>query len=117
MDVERRPGVFVFVRLPAGEATRWLADAAATVREDEGTTLVLERAAAERAHLPFEFEAAWLTVRAETSLSAVGITARLSRALADAGIAANVIAAYTHDHVLVPIGDADRAVAALAAVP
>ncbi len=37
-----------------------------------------------------------------SSLSAVGLTAAVSSALAEGGVAANVIAALWHDHILVP---------------
>nr|NIP18780.1 ACT domain-containing protein [Xanthomonadales bacterium]NIX13566.1 ACT domain-containing protein [Xanthomonadales bacterium] len=42
---------------------------------------------------------------------AVGLTARIAGALADAGISANLVAGVHHDHVFIP---ADRAGEALA---
>jgi hypothetical protein len=46
-----------------------------------------------------------------SSLEAVGLTAAVAGALTAAGISANVVAAFHHDHVFVP---ADRAEAAMA---
>ena len=48
-----------------------------------------------------------------SSLAAVGLTAAVSAALTEAGISANIVAAYYHDHLFVPDDDADRALAAL----
>ena len=47
-----------------------------------------------------------ITLGVTSSLQAVGLTAAVAGALAAAGIAANVVAAFHHDHVFVP---ADRA--------
>ena len=51
-----------------------------------------------------------------TDLAAVGITAKVSGALAEAGIACNVLAGFHHDHLLVPVDRADEAVAAIVAL-
>lgn len=82
----------------------------ATVREDEGLTVVLARPDAERLGLAYDFAAAWITLRAHSSLEAVGLTAAFSTALAAAGVSCNVLAGARHDHLLVP---ADRAQDAL----
>src|SRR5262249_32356095 len=105
--VIRRDGEYVYVSLPAGA----LSDAAATIREAEGTTYILERVEAERRGLPWTFAAAWLTVEAQTALDGLGVTATIATALATAGISCNVVAGFHHDHLLVPI---DRAADALA---
>jgi hypothetical protein len=80
-----------------------------TVREAEGTTLVVERGEAERAGLVFEFPSAWITLTVHSALEAVGFTAAFSTALTRAGISANVVAGFHHDHVFVPEGRAGDA--------
>ena len=54
-----------------------------------------------------------ITLKVHSSLEAIGLTAAMSRALMEAGISANVVAAYYHDHIFVPAADAERAVEAL----
>ena len=69
------------------------ADVFALIREDEGMTLIA----------PFpDGEWARISLTVHSSLSAVGLSAAVARALADRGLPANVVAAYHHDHILVP---------------
>ena len=112
LDVERRPGTFTFV---TGEWPELAVVALATVSEGEGATLVVPVAAAVGAGAPVDFEAAWLTLTVHSALDAVGLTAAVSTALADAGISCNVLAGYHHDHLLVPADRADEAIALLRA--
>jgi len=107
-EAHRVDGEFVFVTSPRTDLP-----SLATVAEPEGTSHVLRREDADGLGFTYDFVAAWLTATAQTSLDELGITARLSRALAEAGIACNVIAGHHHDHLLVPV---DRCQDALAAV-
>ena len=111
LEVERRPGGYVYCVSEHENAVR---AAAATVREAEGLTLVLPREQAVELGLAFDGEWAWLTLRVHSALAAVGLTAAVSRALADAGLPCNVLAGAFHDHLLVPEDRADDAIAALA---
>lgn len=90
--------------------------AAAVVVEDEATTKVVEQVLADGHGLPYTFVAAWITCTIESDLEAIGMTAAISRALADAGIACNVLAGSRHDHLLVPWHRRDDAVAVLRAL-
>jgi hypothetical protein len=110
LDVDQRPGRYVFV---TGEWPALRDGAAAIVEEGEGPTLIVDAEAARAAGAEVASVFAWLTLTVHSSLDAVGLTAAVSRALADAGIACNVLAGYHHDHLLVP---ADRAADATAAL-
>jgi len=81
----------------------------ARIEEDEGTTLVLPEAVARQHGLAHEAPSRRIELRVHSDLAAVGLTAALSRALAADGISANVVAAFHHDHVLVPAADAEAA--------
>ena len=107
LDVERRPGRFTFL---TGDWPALRPSALATITEAEGVTLVLDVEHARTHGAPIEFEAAWLTLTVRSSLEAVGLTAAVSAVLADAGIACNVLAGYHHDHLLVPVGQADQTI-------
>ncbi len=69
----------------------------AMVREDEGMTLVV-RARRDDPGPVF----ACITLQVHSDLEAVGLTAAVSRALADIDVPCNVIAGYHHDHIFVP---------------
>lgn len=86
---------------------------AAVIVEDEATTRIVERTVADAHGLPYTFVGAWITCTIESDLEAVGMTAAISRALADAGIACNVLAGSRHDHLLVPWDRRDEATAVL----
>jgi hypothetical protein len=90
--------------------------AAAVIVEDEATTKVVEQVVADGHGLPYTFVAAWITCTIESDLEAVGMTAAISRALADADISCNVLAAARHDHLLVPWQRRDDAIAVLSAL-
>lgn len=90
-----------------------LQDVICTFREKEGITLILAKETADRLQLPYTYTAAWITLTIHSSLEAVGLTAAFSKALAAAGISCNVVAAYYHDHIFVPVADAQKAMQAL----
>ncbi len=50
-----------------------------------------------------------ITLQVHSSLEGVGLTAAVSSALAQAGIPANMVAGYHHDHVYVPSDSAQNA--------
>ena len=104
----RNPGTYVFCVLnDFGHIP--LSDVLCTFREPEGTTLILEQSLADKHKLPYEYEAAWISLQIDTDLEMVGLTAEFSNELANEGISCNIIAAYHHDHIFVSIDDANNA--------
>lgn len=83
------------------------------IKEKEGTTVVIERFLADQLILPYSFIASWITLNVYSSLSAVGLTAAFSSALANHNISCNVVAGYYHDHIFVHQSDAYRALEVL----
>ena len=85
----------------------------AMVQEAEGMTLVVQKALADQFQLAYDGVFRCITLKAHSSLQAVGLTAAVSRQLAQRGISANVLAGYYHDHIFVPAHLADKALEAL----
>ena len=103
---------YVFAQGGAGEPPPGVAPFA-VIREDEGLTLILTRDDADRAGLAYGYVAARITLRVNSALADVGLTAAFSRVLADAGISCNVIAGLAHDHLFVPWDQGTRTLALL----
>ena len=115
LDPERRPGEFVYVSLPPTVDPPDV-DVLASVDEPEGLSVVLRRDSADALGMTYDYVAAWIILRVHSSLAAVGLTALVSTALAAEGISCNVIAGHHHDHLLVPVESADRALVVLQAL-
>lgn len=88
----------------------------AMVQEAEGMTLVVQKALADQFQLAYDGVFQCITLNVHSSLQAVGLTAAVSRQLAQRGISANVLAGYYHDHIFVPAQQADTALSALKAI-
>ena len=109
------PGRYAFVVLPADTALQQL-PILACMREAEGMTVIVDEEIAIASALPVRFTAAWITLSVQSDLSAVGLTAAFSSALADAGISCNVVAGVFHDHLFVPVDQATQAMLTLHAM-
>jgi uncharacterized protein len=87
---------------PMLDARRWafaLAEGAAPeeafaiIREEEGTTAISPHEGGDFARI---------TLMVHSALGGVGLTAAVASALAERGIACNVVAGFHHDHLFVP---------------
>jgi hypothetical protein len=78
-------------------------------KEQEGNTVILKKEMADNLQLDYFFIASWITLTVHSSLNAVGLTAAFSKALSDAGISCNVVAAFYHDHIFVDRNDTEKA--------
>lgn len=115
LEPRLHPGIFVFATVPAGRPVD-PGDVVASVREDEGLSVVVAEAMAERLGLAPAMRCAWITLGVPSDLAAVGLTAAVAAALAGAGIPCNVVAGTAHDHLFVPIARAADAMAVLRAL-
>lgn len=98
---------------PVLDARRWAfmlvegeppPDAFALIHEDEGTTAIVPQDGGGFARI---------TLMVHSALDGVGLTAAVATALAEAGIACNVVAGFHHDHLFVPWDRREDALAIL----
>lgn len=108
----RLGGQFIFCSVPDELVEEFPMAPIGMFREREGTTLVIEKEAAEQAGLSGPLYRL-ITLDVHSSLEAVGLIAAVSGALAGAGISANVFAGFYHDHLLVPAAKAEAAMSVL----
>jgi hypothetical protein len=115
LEPSLNPGEYVFCTMERKQIpTDW--EVVGSFWELEGTTVILPRSRADALRLPYSFVSAWMTLNVHSALDAVGLTAAVSQALAQAGISCNFVAAYYHDHLFVPAHDAKRAMEVLQAL-
>lgn len=85
--------------------------AVAMFREAEGLSLIVPAELA-----PDAMAMRCITLEVNSALDGVGLTAAVAKALTDAAIPCNMVAALHHDHVFVPEAAAEAALAALRAL-
>ncbi len=106
------PEIFVFCCFADGQLPPALTPVC-TFHEAEGLTAIVPLRQAQALGLPHQFESRLLSLTVHSALDAVGFLARISAALAEQGIACNVVSAFHHDHLFVPRDRLDDALRAL----
>lgn len=108
LQPQLHPQPYVFVQVvdssPIPRSVVW-----GEIKEKEGITLILQQHQADYYSLNYNFVAARITLGAETALEMVGLTAKVACALAEQHISCNVIAAFSHDHIFVPLNQGKAA--------
>ena len=98
-----------FVLVSTDKAPQLLGAAIGTFREDEGVTAIVPASVADELGIEGP-DFARITLMVHSDLEGVGLTAAVSGALADAGIACNMVAAFHHDHAFVPAARGEEAI-------
>ncbi|HXO99222.1 MAG TPA: ACT domain-containing protein [Luteibacter sp.] len=111
LDPEIDPVPKRFLHVSHEKARERMLDALMMFREAEGTTLIVD---VENDDSQGE-RMLWarITLRVQSSLTAVGMMAAVSAALAKRGIPCNPVSAFLHDHIFVPWDRRDDALDAL----
>jgi len=115
MEPVLNPGTFVYAQGPEPDRLD-SSSIIASIREPEGLSLIIEESVARAHGLQARHRCAWITLRVHSDLQAVGLTAAFATALGQAGISCNVVAGLRHDHLFVPVQQAQQAIAALRAL-
>ncbi|MBD2109143.1 ACT domain-containing protein [Nodosilinea sp. FACHB-13] len=111
MQPTLREGEYVFCTVAAPSGLNL--DPIGFFREEEGATLILLRHQAEAVGLPYSATFAMVTLSVYSSLEAVGFLAAIATKLASHGISVNPVSAFYHDHLFVPVAQAEAAIALL----
>jgi hypothetical protein len=106
-------GEFVFCTLPEQTYKGLSINPLCFFREEEGISIVIEKAQAENLGLQYTGTWSLITCKINSSLEAVGFLASMSATLAKEDIPANAISAYFHDHLFVPSAKAKQALGLL----
>ena len=101
-----------FVVVSPDHAPELLGAAIGTFRENEGVTAIVPSELADELGIEGP-DFARITLMVHSDLEGVGLTAAVSGALADAGIACNMVAAFHHDHAFVPWAYGEKGLAVL----
>jgi len=117
MDPVLDPETYAFVTVTEGYRSRRIGELAlATFNEAEGVSFILTLESAKAFYLPEGVLQRRIVLQVGSALDGIGLTAAVAGALAEAGIACNCVAAFHHDHIFVPAGDADAALERLLAL-
>lgn len=108
----RNDGEFVFCSFSVTENID-LSQAICLFKEKEGLSVIFPKNVADEKKYNYSFIASWITLMVHSSLEAVGLTAAVSKTLAEENISCNVVAGFHHDHIFVARKDAERAIRVL----
>ena len=82
-------------------------------KEAEGTAFILHKERADKANLDYIYPSSMITLKVSSSLDAIGFLAAITNKLADNGVSVNPVSAHFHDHLFVPEGKGEQAMALL----
>ncbi|MFS1523210.1 ACT domain-containing protein [Microbulbifer sp. 2304DJ12-6] len=107
---------YVFCQVADARLTDVIANSLCIFREGEGMCVILPQYLARQHGLAASIPFRQITLQILSGFSTIQLTAIVTGALADAGIAANVITALRHDHIFVPEDSAERALQLLCGI-
>jgi hypothetical protein len=110
------PDIFVFATLSESARKALAIQPIMEFREDEGITVVVRQTEAEQGGLAYQYPCRMITLNVHSDLNAVGFLAKISTALAEAGISVNAVSAFYHDHLFVLAERAEEAMELLGAM-
>ncbi len=100
----------VFCSLPADEAEKYLTSCQGYYREQEGVSLIIDKAQADLDNLIYNSVFRRISLMVHSSLEAVGFLSRITEILAAQGISVNVVSGYFHDHLYINVKEAENAI-------
>jgi len=113
MEPVHVPGEYVFTTISRETLEKLVTPPLLIYREDEAITVIIEKTVAEIHSLIFESVWGLISLSIHSDLAAVGFLAAVTNALAKARISTNVVSAFYHDHLFVPIARVSDAISLL----
>ena len=102
MEPTHVPGSYVFGTVSAETLETLSYTVRLVFREDEAITVIVEREIADANSISYGAVWSLVTMTVHSDLEAVGFLAKITSVLAEAGITANTVSAFYHDHLFVP---------------
>ena len=78
--------------------------------EEEGITLIIRKEIAENSSLGYSGIWSWIKLSVHSDLTAIGFLAAITDKLAKNEISVNVVSAFYHDHLFIPVDKAKQAI-------
>jgi hypothetical protein len=113
MNPALQPGHWVYCKFDGQQDLPPGVNALATYRESEGVSAIVEHSDAVAHGLAHHFDCALITLSVHSDLASVGFMSEILKTLAARAIPCNVVSAYYHDHLFVPLQLAQPALDAL----
>jgi hypothetical protein len=107
------PGSYIFASVTEDKLKNLGSTPLFVFREDEGITVIVSKEIAKKFALHSKSEWGLISMTVHSDLEAVGFLARVTSVLAEAGITANIVSAFYHDHIFVPSDRVQDAIALL----
>jgi len=102
MEPAHVPGSYIFAAVSQDILETLESTPLLVFREKEAITVIVTREIAEEHSLSFESVWSLISLTVHSDLEAVGLLAKITSVLAEAGITANTVSAFYHDHLFVP---------------
>lgn len=106
-------GEYVFCTLSKVKLNALNIEPVMEFEEEEGITVIVEKAVADANTLPYQGTWGWITLAVNSDLAAVGFLAAMTKKLAEGDISVNAVSAFYHDHLFVPYEKAKKAMSLL----
>ena len=116
LELSIHPSIFVFLNFPPSTNPPTSLFQQMMFREAEGLTVISTLDSAEEHGLSYTFPSRMITCEVHSSLQAVGFIAEIARVLTEHDLGVNPVSGFYHDHLFIPTGSEQDAIAALKAM-
>lgn len=113
MKPKIQPGEYIFCVVSEAKFRTMNIKALCTFKEKEGISAILDRPSADGNAIQYSSVWKMISLSVNSSLESIGMLAAISTRFAKERIPLNVISAYHHDHLFVPVQFAEKAMALL----